>query len=116
MLIATASAGAGSVIPALLMWAVVIGLFYFMLIKPQQKETREKNAMIAELAVGDTVLTESGFYGVIIDIDAETVIIEFGSNRNCRIPMQKAKIAAIEKPEDATTEAWENDENRKKKK
>ena len=43
------------------------------------------------------VLTTSGFYGVIIDISDDDVIVEFGSNRNCRIPMQKAAIAQLEK-------------------
>ena len=54
--------------------------------------------MLSEMAIGDTVLTTSGFYGVIIDITDEDVIVEFGSNKNCRIPMQKAAIAQIEKP------------------
>jgi len=57
--------------------------------------------MMASLAVGDTVLTTSGFYGVVMDIQEDTVIVEFGSNKNCRIPMQKAAISAVEKPEDA---------------
>ena len=71
------------------------------MIRPQQKETKQKNAMMSSLAVGDTVLTTSGFYGVVIDIAEDTVIAEFGSNKNCRIPMQKAAISAVEKPEDA---------------
>ena len=50
------------------------------------------------VAVGDTILTSSGFYGVIIDMTDDTVIVEFGNNKNCRIPMQKAAIAQIEKP------------------
>ena len=49
--------------------------------------------------VGDTVLTTSGFYGVVIDITDEDVIVEFGSNKNCRIPMQKSAIMQVEKPE-----------------
>lgn len=81
--------------------AVMFGFLYFFMIRPQQKETKKKNAMLAELAVGDTVLTSSGFYGTIIDITDDTVIVEFGSNKNCRIPMQKAAIAAVEKPEEA---------------
>ena len=85
-----------------IIWIVVLFAFmYFFMIRPQQKETKNKNAMMAALAVGDTVLTTSGFYGVVIDIQEETVIVEFGSNKNCRIPMQKAAIAAVEKPEDA---------------
>ena len=58
--------------------------------------------MLAQLAVGDSVLTSSGFYGIVIDISDDTVIVEFGNNKNCRIPMQKAAIVQIEKPEDAS--------------
>ncbi len=68
----------------------------------EEKEQQKKNSMLAELAVGDTVLTTSGFYGTVIDITDDTVIVEFGSNKNCRIPMQKAAISAVEKPEDVT--------------
>ena len=54
--------------------------------------------MIADMEVGDTVLTTSGFYGVVIDISETDVIVEFGNNKNCRIPMQKAAIMQVEKP------------------
>lgn len=88
---------------SLIIWIVVLFVFmYFFMIRPQKKEQNAKTAMMNSLAVGDTVLTSSGFYGVIIAIpDETTVIVEFGSNKNCRIPMQKAAIAAVEKPEDA---------------
>ena len=62
------------------------------------KEQKRLRMMLSELAVGDTVLTTSGFYGVIIDISEEDVIVEFGNNKNCRIPMQKGAIAQVEKP------------------
>ncbi len=80
---------------------VMLVALYFMMIRPQQKENKRKNAMLAELAVGDTVLTTSGFYGMVIDITADTVIMEFGNNKTCRIPMQKSAIAMVEKPEEA---------------
>ena len=88
-------------ISTILPFAFVIGIMYFMMIRPQQKEQKKKDLMLKELAVGDTVLTTSGFYGTIIDINEDTVIVEFGNNRNCRIPMQKAAVAMVEKPEDA---------------
>ena len=56
------------------------------------------NTMLSELEAGDSVLTTSGFYGVVIDITDDTVIVEFGNNKNCRIPMQKTAITQIEKP------------------
>ena len=95
-------AGMGELlISTILPFAFVIGIMYFMMIRPQQKEQKKKDLMLKELAVGDTVLTTSGFYGTIIDITDDTVIVEFGNNRNCRIPMQKAAVAMVEKPEDA---------------
>ena len=86
-------------ISTILPFGFVIAIMYFMMIRPQQKEQKKKDLMLKELAVGDTVLTTSGFYGTIIDITDDTVIVEFGSNKNCRIPMQKAAIAQVEKAE-----------------
>ena len=72
--------------------------------RPQKKEQARRNEMMAKMAVGDTVLTSSGFYGTLIDITDDTVIVEFGNNKNCRIPMQRAAIAQIEKADDAVEE------------
>lgn len=80
-----------------LIYALIIGGFWFLFIRPQKKEQKRVQAMIAEMEVGDTVLTSSGFYGVIIDISDDDLIVEFGNNKNCRIPMQKAAIAQVEK-------------------
>ena len=66
--------------------------------RPQKKEQKRVQLMLSQLEVGDTVLTTSGFYGVVIDITDEDVIVEFGSNKNCRIPMQKQAILQVEKP------------------
>ena len=107
MVIATGAAGG---VMSMVSWIVIFGaIMYFMMIRPQQKETNQKNAMLSELALGDTVLTTSGFYGVVIDIEDDTVIVEFGSNRNCRIPMQKTAIQAVEKPQDALKESEEKE-------
>ena len=76
---------------------VIVGVFYFMGVRPQQKERKKQQEMLNSLAVGDTVLTTSGFYGVVIDLTDDTVIVEFGGNKNCRIPMQKSAIVQIEK-------------------
>ena len=93
-----ASSGMGMV--GAIVWMVVLfGIMYFLMLRPQKKEQKRVQAMINEMEVGDTVLTTSGFYGVLIDISDEDVIVEFGSNKNCRIPMQKSAIMQVEKPE-----------------
>ena len=79
----------------------VVGLVILMVLftRPQKKEQKRRELMLAEMEVGDTVLTTSGFYGVVIDISEEDVIVEFGNSRHCRIPMQKLAIHQVEKPE-----------------
>lgn len=84
-------------ISMVLMIAVWLVVLYFLLMRPQKKEQKRVAAMLASLEVGDVVVTTSGFYGVVIDITDEDVIVEFGSNRNCRIPMKKAAIQEVEK-------------------
>ena len=96
----------------MILWMVVIfGVMYFLMIRPQKKEQKRLQAMPNSMEVGDSIVTTSGFYGVIIDMTEEDVIVEFGNNKNCRIPMQKAAIAAIEKPEEAV-EAKETKEKK----
>ena len=69
-----ASSGMGMV--GAIVWMVVLfGIMYFLMLRP----------------------TTSGFYGVIIDMTEEDVIVEFGNNKNCRIPMRKQAIAEVEK-------------------
>ena len=72
---------------------------YFMAIRPQQKEKKKQQELLSSVAIGDSILTTSGFYGIVIDMTEDTVIVEFGNNKNCRIPMQKAAIVQVEKPE-----------------
>ena len=72
---------------------------YFIAIRPQKKQEKKQKALMDSVEIGDSVLTTSGFYGMIIDVQEETVIVEFGGNKNCRIPMQKAAIVDVEKAE-----------------
>ena len=99
---AAAGAGAGSSIWMLIGYVVVIGLlFYFMAIRPQKKQQKQLDALISSLEVGDSVLTTSGFYGVVIDVMDEVIVVEFGNNKNCRIPMKKSAVVEVEKPASA---------------
>lgn len=81
-------------------YAVFIIAMFWIMGRPQKKEQKRLKELMASLAVGDTVKTTSGFYGVIIDITDDMVIVEFGNNKNCRIPMDKAAITDVEKPEE----------------
>lgn len=91
--------GGGGILFTVAYIVIIIGIMYFVAIRPQKKEQKKLQAMLGELAIGDSVVTTSGFYGVVIDITEDDVIVEFGSNKNCRIPMKKAAISQVEKPD-----------------
>ncbi|MCM1111905.1 MAG: preprotein translocase subunit YajC [Muribaculum sp.] len=96
---AAAAGNAVGIGTMVIVYILLFGGLYFFLMRPQKKEQKKVAAMIAALELGDCVLTTSGFYGIVIDISDDTVIVEFGNNRNCRIPMDKSAISRVEKPE-----------------
>ncbi len=92
--------GGMSTMSIIILYVVIIGAFYLIAIRPQKKKEKEHQALVNAVAVGDSVLTTAGFYGVVIDMTDDVVIVEFGSNKNCRIPMQKAAIVEVEKADE----------------
>jgi len=94
-----ATGGSGAQLFILIVQLALLGVvFYFLLIRPQKKQQKKLDALLATIAPGDSVLTSSGFYGVVIDVMEDIVIVEFGNNKNCRIPMKKTAIVDLEKP------------------
>ncbi len=103
VLLTATSGGTGNVL-LMVGYIAIFGIaIYFLMVKPQKKEQKRMEALLSTMAPGDSVLTTSGFYGVVIDVMEDSVIVEFGNNKNCRIPMQKSAITQVEKPEDAAT-------------
>lgn len=110
-------AGAGFGITGTILYMVVIlGVLYFIMIRPQRKQQKEQAARLSAMEIGDSVRTSGGFIGTIIDIDdtGNTIIVEFGNNKNCRIPMIKEAIVEVEKP-DAAVKPIETKADKKKK-
>ncbi|WP_342756119.1 preprotein translocase subunit YajC [Kineothrix sedimenti] len=99
ILLTDAAGGTGAGMIMVVYIVLIVGFIYFFMLRPQKKEQKKMSAMLSSLEIGDSILTNSGFYGIVIDITEDTVIVEFGNNKNCRIPMQKSAISAVEKPE-----------------
>ena len=92
------NASSGMGMDGAFVWMVVLfGIMYFLMLRPQKKEQKRLQAMLNDMEVGDSIVTTGGFYGVVIDMTEEDVIVEFGNNKNCRIPMRKQAIAEVEK-------------------
>ncbi len=104
MILTTATgepASMGELLMSTLPMFLILGLMmYFMIYRPQKKQQKKQDELMRSIEIGDSILTTSGFYGVVIDtVDDDVIIVEFGNNKNCRIPMKKAAIVEVEKPE-----------------
>lgn len=66
----------------LIMYALIFFGLWFFFMRPQSKKQKQMAAMLAALEIGDYVLTTAGFYGVVIDINDDTVIVEFGDRKS----------------------------------
>ena len=84
-MILAAAAGGNTIVILIAYIAVFAVLMYFLTVRPNRNRQKKVDAMIASLEVGDSILTNSGFYGVVIDIMDEVVVVEFGGDRHCRI-------------------------------
>ena len=83
-----------------------VGCLFWINVLFNDQTTEEKlKQMMETLEVGDSVLTTSGFYGVVVDkVDETTIIVEFGNDKHCRIPMEKSAIQAMEKANASSSE------------
>ncbi len=99
LLTAGSEASGGNILVLILPIILLFLLMYFMVFRPQANQEKKQKALLATIEIGDSVLTTAGFYGVIIDMidDQDIIIVEFGNNKNCRIPMKKTSVVEVEK-------------------
>jgi preprotein translocase subunit YajC len=83
----------------LTMMIIVMGIFYVMLILPQQRQRKKTQAMLQALKAGDKVITTSGIYGTVNGIDGDTIILKIADQVKIRIA--RSAIAQVEASEDA---------------
>lgn len=87
----------------------LIAIFYFMLIRPQQKRMRQQMELMNNLRAGDDVMTSSGIYGTIVEIEEDTIVLEISDDVQVR--MAKSAIARTftvrEEPEEEEPEEEE---------
>jgi preprotein translocase subunit YajC len=92
--------GLGSMLGSpLLMMVIVMGIFYVMLILPQQRQRKKVQEMLGALKTGDKVITNGGIYGTINGLDGDTVILKIAEQVKIRIA--RSAITQVETTEDA---------------
>jgi preprotein translocase subunit YajC len=88
-------AGGGQLISTLIMFGAIFLIFYFMIIRPQQKRAKEREKILNSLEKGDKVITSGGIYGTIAGIDEKTVLLQIADN--VKIKLEKSAINIVEK-------------------
>jgi preprotein translocase subunit YajC len=73
----------------------IFGIFYFLLIRPQQKQKKEHEKMISELKKNDEVVTSSGIHGTVMNVKETTFILKIDDN--VKIEIDKSSIAYLKK-------------------
>lgn len=85
--------GGGGLISTLIMFGAIFLIFYFMIIRPQQKRAKEKANLLANLEKGDKVITNGGIYGVISGLEEKTALLQVSDN--VKIKIDRSAITTV---------------------
>lgn len=105
---------AQQLIMSVVLWVVVFGVFYFLLIRPQKKKDKELKEMRDSINVGDKVVTIGGLCATVAKVEEERVVLEVGPNRT-KMPFEKWAIGTVTEKKEVKHEiedsAKEKEEN-----
>ncbi|MDY3119193.1 MAG: preprotein translocase subunit YajC [Peptoniphilus sp.] len=101
--------GGNSMIPTLISIALMIGIFYFGIIRPNKKKEKEAVKMMESLTVGDVIYTYGGIVGKIVQVKADVVIIE-STGMKTRLEVMKWAVKSVLKESGHKAEKEESEE------
>lgn len=76
----------------------MLAFIWWFGLRPQRKRQKELNYIQYSIKIGDWVVNQAGMYGKVIDILDETVMVEYGTNKGVRVPIQRSSIVGISEP------------------
>ncbi|MGE5313363.1 MAG: preprotein translocase subunit YajC [Acidobacteriota bacterium] len=85
----------GSIWSMLLMFGSIIAIFYFMIIRPQQKRAKEREKLLDSVKKGDKIITAGGIHGTVIGIDEKTLLVQIADN--VKIKIERNSISVVNK-------------------
>ena len=88
----------GGTMDFILIYGAMFAVLWFLMIRPQRKKQKQQREMLAQLTVGENIVTNSGMFGKIVDIGEDSYIVEFGTNKGIRIPILKSEVVGIREP------------------
>lgn len=87
------AAQGGDPMSSLIFFGGMIAIFYFLLIRPQQKKAKEHRNMVAAMGKGDEIVTNGGLLGKITEVGEEYITVELGDN--VTVKLQKHAVATV---------------------
>ncbi len=88
-------AGGGSMVGTIIMLGSIFLIFYFMIIRPQNKKMKEREKMLNEIQKGDKVITSGGLHGTIANIDEKVYMLDLGGN--VKVKIEKSAVTTVVK-------------------
>jgi len=96
----------------LIVLALMLGVMYVVMIRPQRQRQAEQQSTIDSAAIGDEIVTTGGIYGTIVDADDADVVVEIDHEKGVRVHLTRRAIAAVLPPEaDEEVEEVEEDDH-----
>ena len=77
----------------LIMFGVIIGIFYLMILRPQQKKQKERQKLLDTVRKGDKVITAGGLHGAVAGLDEKTVLLQVSDN--VKMKFERSAISSI---------------------
>ncbi len=94
-------AGGGSMISTVVMFSLIIFIFYFMIIRPQQKRAKERQSLLEGVKKGDKIITVGGVHGTVVGMEEKTLLIEISDG--VKVKYEKTAVSTINRPSDDST-------------
>lgn len=92
-----------SLISTLIMFALIIGIFYFMILRPQQKRQKERQKMLDSVKKGDKVVTAGGLHGTVAGLDEKTVLLQV--SENVKMKFDRSAVSVVVREGETTEKA-----------
>ncbi len=89
----------GGIMSTLIMFALIIGIFYFMILRPQQKRQKERQKLLDSVKKGDKVITAGGLHGTVAGLDEKTLLIQVADN--VKMKFERSAIGSVVKEGEA---------------
>jgi len=83
-------------VTAIFPFILIAIIFYFLIIRPQQKRLKEHQALVSAVKTGDEIVTNSGIHGIVANVKEATLIVKVADN--VKIEFDKTAVAKVEKP------------------